>query len=436
MSKETDRLRDFILRYGNLGKAFVYSCGTNNKLKYFINGNEMISCEPCSKSLKGTIKIFDGTQVIKEQCFYDKLEITNVCLPNSITEIRIGAFEKCLDLVEINIPHSVSKIGKNAFRNCLSLKTLDLRGTKIKKIPENLCSGCISLEEVYLPDYDNLIVENSAFWGCNKIHTLYLPETAQISARAFSEEMYREIEKIKVNRKQIVLYDHNYSTNNTESGRLQEVNHNVNAAKDSKENNTRNIRIMTPDELRKCIDDSKDKKYIVAGVTYFIDSKNKICCKVISDPAKKDNRLEADEINILNGTEVIDSDAFYLTTAKSIKIPDTVTEIRDYAFKDSGIEYIKLGNNITHIGKWAFAECKNLKEIDLSECNITVIPEGMCYKCCNMLTVYLPHKTESVDSYAFKFCPYIIKLYTTDKNLISEKSFDISNPLSVRLYNA
>ena len=56
--------------------------------------------------------------------FYDESSLTNITIPNSITEIGRSAFEECSSLTKIT--NSVIKIGRFAFKKCISLTNIIL----------------------------------------------------------------------------------------------------------------------------------------------------------------------------------------------------------------------------------------------------------------------------------------------------------------------
>ena len=56
--------------------------------------------------------------------------VTKVTLPDSVKEIRYGAFENCYDLGTVSIGKGVTKIGQEAFRNCESLTRVKYAGSK------------------------------------------------------------------------------------------------------------------------------------------------------------------------------------------------------------------------------------------------------------------------------------------------------------------
>lgn len=54
-------------------------------------------------------------------------------------------------------------------------------------------------------------------------------------------------------------------------------------------------------------------------------------------------------------------------SARSVQLPDTVTELGNYAFWHSSIESITLPKGLVSVGSEAFAKCKNLIELELPE---------------------------------------------------------------------
>lgn len=53
------------------------------------------------------------------------------------------------------------------------------------------------------------------------------------------------------------------------------------------------------------------------------------------------------------------------TSLKRIDVPNTVTEIGDYAFKDSGLVEVSIPDSVTKIGKGAFMNCRSLTHVVL-----------------------------------------------------------------------
>ena len=65
--------------------------------------------------LKGEYHIREGVKVIGDNAFYNLNSLTNINIPNSVTNIGDEAFHGCESLKSINIPNSVTNIGDEAF---------------------------------------------------------------------------------------------------------------------------------------------------------------------------------------------------------------------------------------------------------------------------------------------------------------------------------
>ena len=93
-----------------------------------------------------------------------------VCLPESLLEIKDAAFEGCQNLKNLILPDSLFKIGENAFKNCNKMETL--------KLPSNLyyinkwCFyNCKSLKKLVLPD-KIFSIRHEAFAHCTSLKSV------------------------------------------------------------------------------------------------------------------------------------------------------------------------------------------------------------------------------------------------------------------------
>lgn len=77
---------------------------------------------------------------IGEHAFEYCNNLTNITIPDSITEIGESAFSCCESLTSITIPDSVTEMGKDVFSSCDSLVSIKLPSnmTEIQKISEVL----------------------------------------------------------------------------------------------------------------------------------------------------------------------------------------------------------------------------------------------------------------------------------------------------------
>lgn len=88
---------------------------------------------------------------------------------------------------------------------------------------------------------------------------------------------------------------------------------------------------------------------------------------------------------------------------KIVILPNTVTCIRDYAFKDSNITSVHCGTNVKFIGNGAFFSCHDLKKITLSE-NLIKISDAAFKNCHSLKSINLPDTLTSLDGSVFDNC--------------------------------
>lgn len=101
--------------------------------------------------------------------------ISEVIIPDTITEIPDGAFYNCVGLKSITIPNTIVSIGYEAFGGCVGLNTITMPNS-LTSIGSNAFNGCSGLKSVVLSD--NLIeIKSNAFEGCTGIKEINLPST-------------------------------------------------------------------------------------------------------------------------------------------------------------------------------------------------------------------------------------------------------------------
>ena len=92
-----------------------------------------------------------------------------------MTEIGVGAFEKCSSLTSVNIPSSVTEIGYEAFSGCSSLTSVNIPSS-VTYIGDGVFSGCSSLINVNIPSSVTRI-EGGAFFGCSSLTSVNIPSS-------------------------------------------------------------------------------------------------------------------------------------------------------------------------------------------------------------------------------------------------------------------
>lgn len=83
----------------------------------------------------------------------------------------------------------------------------------------------------------------------------------------------------------------------------------------------------------------------------------------------------------------------------SITIPEAVTEIGSQAFANSGLTSITIPSTVTTLGSEAFARCESLTSIDI-QANVTEIPDNFAVNC-PLTSLTLPNTLQTIEALAF-----------------------------------
>lgn len=124
---------------------------------------------------------------IEQGAFGSCHALTSITIPNRVTRIGGYAFEGCTSLTSMTIPATVEIIGEQLFDGCSNLKTVTFQGTEIEIDDETLSfRGCSSLESYTLP---NKITGESFFLGvdftgCSSLTNIAIPTNITLAALA------------------------------------------------------------------------------------------------------------------------------------------------------------------------------------------------------------------------------------------------------------
>jgi uncharacterized repeat protein (TIGR02543 family) len=120
---------------------------------------------PASVSGRPAVKMITG--------FGSNTSLTKVTIPNTVTDIRSGAFSYCGSLTEITIPESVTTINQNAFTYTGLVSVTIPSG--VKDIKNFLFSGCQSLTSVTMSGATS--IGQQVFWNCPLLSSVTIPDS-------------------------------------------------------------------------------------------------------------------------------------------------------------------------------------------------------------------------------------------------------------------
>ena len=337
--------------------------------------------------LEGEYSIRKGVKVIGNSAFWLCSSLTNINIPNSVTNIGNEAFWECKSLNSINIPNSVTNIGNRAFKGCDSLKRINIPNS-VTNIGRCAFLSCNSLTRINIPNSVTNIGEG-AFAFCRSLTNIDIPNNVtNIGDKAFYG--CRSLTSI------------NIPNNVTDIGNMAFLNCNSltsinipDGVTNIGNNAFRGCKSLTSINIPNSVTNIGD--YVFFGC----ESLTKIII-----PSSVVN-MNGNPFCGWNGKLYNESKEFiyehqvlfnkdrttliaYISNDTNCIIPDGVTNIGDRAFwKCKSLNNIKIPNSVTNIGNEAFGRCESLTNINIPN-SVTNIGNDAFYGCNN-----LPSKIKS-----------------------------------------
>ena len=114
----------------------------------------------------------------------EKNEITELIIPNGVTQISKYAFYGGNNITSCHIPNTVTSVQPYAFYNCTSISSVSL-GNSVKTIGEKAFYNCQSIDVINLP-VSTTTIGSEAFSGCSLISLSINTGVTSIGYNAFA----------------------------------------------------------------------------------------------------------------------------------------------------------------------------------------------------------------------------------------------------------
>lgn len=324
-----------------------------------------------NNTLLTELTIPDDITEIKNFTFYNYDALSQVNIPNSVTNIGESAFNDCDGLTEITIPNNVTTIGEKAFNDCSALTKITI-GSSVESIGKYAFSDCSALTSVH-SQATTAPTLNSSYnsFASTSFDLVFIP--------ANSTESY--IEK----------WGNGYTY--IEEGSDTEL----------------SVHVETPGSLAAAV--------IVAGSTPAKVTRLKVTGTLNNDDfgilKTYMTKLYSLDLSGITNTTLPDKAFQDKATLIDIKLPDNLTAIPDYAFDACKFTSIDIPNSVVSIGNSAFYECTSLKEVSLSE-NLTSIGSKAFYGCSALGSITIPGSVVSIKDQSFSGCDVLKQVNIED----------------------
>ena len=315
--------------------------------------------------------------------------LSSITLPESLTSIGDFAFKSCRSLTAIIIPEEVTSIGDYAFIGCNNLAVITL--------PESLISignysfyNCNSLTAITIPK-GVASIGRGTFWGCSSLTAITLPK----SLISIGSSAFRDCSSLTA----ITIPEEVTSIGNSAFSYCSSL-----------------TSISTPENLTSISDyafmgcSSLTAITIPAGVTSIGEYVFKDCNSLQSIDVAEENTNYKSIDGVLLDKDVTTILFYPIGKIGVYEIPEGVTSIRNYAFRDcSSLTAITLPKSLISIGSSAFRDCSSLTAITIPE-EVTSIGNSAFRDCSSLTSITLPESLTSIEEYAFRDCISLVSI--------------------------
>ncbi len=351
---------------------------------------------------------------IGDSAFNSCTSLTSFDFPDSLTYIGGWAFQSS-GLTEVNIPNSVTELGELAFAECGNLTKVTI-GNGLSAISAGAFSKCENLEYVYIPGTVQTIKLLSFAW-CPKIETLIIEDGVKlIENHAFScaPQIYDSlVGPSNTSLKTLIIPDS-----------VEEIwNHAFYGMEALEELTIGNgITRIASDCFYNCFSLEELK---LGNKVEYIDARAFANCHSLTQLVLPDTLKEIGQEAFYGGENIL-----------VINFNDGLRVIGDSAFSGCrSITEADLPDTVMSLGTRAFYNCTNLRHVELST-KMTAIVESTFQNCSALQSLTIPDAITSIGANAFNGCTALTTVTTNNFiNSVGGAAFDGCDDLTLYGYD-
>ena len=151
----------------------------------FLGCSNLLSIDIADLEAWCNLNIIDPIFNSAHHLYLNGEEITDLVIPNPVSNLGFESFSYCCGLTSVTIPKSVTSIGEYAFSECISLTSISIP-TSVTTISIGAFSGCSNLVYITIP-MSVTTIETGVFSRCSHLISVTIPDSVtDIGMGAFS----------------------------------------------------------------------------------------------------------------------------------------------------------------------------------------------------------------------------------------------------------
>ena len=337
------------------------------------------------------VVIENGATNIGDYAFYGCSTLASVTIPDSVTSIGEGVFQYCESLKSVTIANGVTSIGEHAFYGCLHLASVTI-GDNVTSIGQYAFGNCEHLTSVTIPNSVTSIGKGAFSW-CTSL----TDATIGNSVTSIGDYVFSSCKSLT----SVTIPDSVTSIGKEAFASCYSL-----------------TSVTIPDSVTSIGESSFEFCASLTSVTigdsvtsigeyafHFCES----LANIIVDPSNL-NYCSIDGVLFnKNATVLIQYSTGNPRTVYTI--PDSVTSIGEYAFKNCEIlTSITIPDSVTSIGWGAFQYCASLTSVTIGD-SVTSISSNAFYSCESLTSITIPASVTSIGDLAFTDCNALETVY-------------------------
>ena len=125
----------------------------------------------CKIIVQDAVTAFDNHPTYYAQHLYlNNVEITDLKIPNDVTEIKLGTFAGCINFKSVTFHNKLTGIGYDAFAGCTGLAEIVIPSS-VENLDHGAFGSCTGLKKVIIEN-GPVVLSSNVFYGCSNLSTI------------------------------------------------------------------------------------------------------------------------------------------------------------------------------------------------------------------------------------------------------------------------